>query len=236
MNRGLSGYIADPAGPRGISPASWLEKARLALLVIDVQNYITLPEYSGAWTAAGGDDYYYRRLHEEVLPNLLKLLAAFRGLGCLVLYTRIASLNENLRDVPGLARQVLAAGLRDLHGSPYHLLAGERAAQVDERLRPGPQDVVLLKTGSGAFCSANTDNVLRSNGVDRLVFAGGLTDACVSSSVREAYDRGYLCTIAEDACIAPSAEDHQAALRSLAKYYGWVTGTAEILARLGSEG
>jgi nicotinamidase-related amidase len=87
-----------------------------------------------------------------------------------------------------------------------------------------------------AFCSADTDNVLRSNGVDRLVFAGGLTDACVSSSVREAYDRGYLCTIAEDACIAPSAEDHQAALRSLAKYYGWVTGTAEILARLGREG
>jgi len=68
------------------------------------------------------------------------------------------------------------------------------------------------------------------------VFAGGLTDACVSSSVREAYDRGYLCTIAEDACIAPSAEDHQAALRSLAKYYGWVAGTAEILARLGSAG
>jgi len=83
-----------------------------------------------------------------VLPNLLRLLAAFRGLGCLVLYTRIASLNENLRDVPGLARQVLAGGLRDLHGSPYHLLAGERAAQADERLRPGPQDVVLPRAAA----------------------------------------------------------------------------------------
>jgi len=236
VNGGPSGYIADPAGHRGISPSSWLEKARLALLVIDVQNYITLPEYSGAWTAAGGDDYYYRRLQEVVLPNLQRLVAAFRRLACLVLYTRIASQNENLRDVPGLARQVLSGGLRDARGNPYRLLAGEHAAQVDERLRPGPRDVVLLKTGSGAFCSADTDNVLRANGVDRLVFAGGLTDACVSSSVREAYDRGYLSTIAEDACIAPSAEDHQAALRSLARYYGWVTSTAEILARLGAAG
>jgi nicotinamidase-related amidase len=64
------------------------------------------------------------------------------------------------------------------------------------------------------------------------VFTGGLTDACLASSVREGFDRGYLCTVAEDACLAPSAEDHEAALRSLRKYYAWVTGTAEILEAL----
>jgi nicotinamidase-related amidase len=228
-------FLTDPAGPRGIAAASWLERRRLALLVIDVQNYITLPEYRGDWTAAGGSSYYYRRAADVVLPNIARLLAAFRRLGCLVVYTRIASLNENLRDVPGLSRKVLAEELRDAGGKPYHLLAAERASQIDERIRPGPEDVVILKTGSGAFCSADADNVLRANGIARLVFSGGLTDACVSSSVREAFDRGYLCTVAEDACLTSSAEDHDAALRSLAKFYGWVTSTDEILGVLGAE-
>jgi nicotinamidase-related amidase len=77
--------------------------------------------------------------------------------------------------------------------------------------------------------------------------AGGLTDACVASSVREAFDRGYLCTVAEDACLSSSEEDHDAALRSLRssseedhdaalrslrKFYAWVTSTAEIISFL----
>jgi nicotinamidase-related amidase len=232
MSRGPYDFEPDASGPRGIARKSWLERARLALMVIDVQNYITLPEYSGVWTASGGDGYYYRRGLEVVLPNIQRLLDAFRKCGCLVVYTRIASLNANLRDVPGMARKVLAEETRDIHGRPYHLLEGERASQIDERIRPRPEDVVILKTASGAFCSADTDNVLRGNGVARLVFCGGLTDACVSSSAREAYDRGYLCTIAEDACLTSSAEDHQAALRSLDTFYGWVTSTTEIIAEM----
>jgi nicotinamidase-related amidase len=122
-------FVPDPSGPRGIAVASWLERERLAQMVIDAQNYITLPEYSGAWT--GENAYYYRRLSEVVLPNIQRLLSAFRRLGCLVVYTRIAALNENLRDVPGLARKVLAEELRDARGRPYHPLAGERASQID---------------------------------------------------------------------------------------------------------
>jgi nicotinamidase-related amidase len=68
------------------------------------------------------------------------------------------------------------------------------------------------------------------------MFCGGLTDACLSSSVREAYDRGYLCAVAEDACISPAAEDHEAALRSLGKFYGWVARTDELIAGMGSGG
>jgi nicotinamidase-related amidase len=225
-------FDTDPNGPRGIATSSWLEPGRLALLVIDVQNYITLPRYSGAWTADGGDAYYYPRLSGTVLPNLQRLIQAMHSLGRPVVYTRIASLNANLRDVPGLSRKVLAEEIRDVAGKPYHLHADEHASQIDERIAPEHRDLVICKTASGAFCSADTDSVLRNNGVSRLVVAGGLTDACVASTVREAFDRGYLCTLAEDACIAASAEDHDAALRSLRKFYAWVTDTNTILGLL----
>jgi nicotinamidase-related amidase len=225
-------FRTDPEGPHGIAVASWLESERVALMVIDVQNYITLPEYSGVWTAGGGDAYYYPRLMEVVLPNLRRLIGAFRTLRRLVVYTRIAALNANLLDVPGLSRKVLAEETRDIHGEPYHLYVDEQASQIDDRIKPTERDIVICKTASGAFCSADTDSILRNNGISRLVFSGGLTDACVASSVREAFDRGYLCTVAEDTCISSSEEDHDAALRSLRKFYAWVTSTAEIISVL----
>jgi nicotinamidase-related amidase len=225
-------YELDPQGPRGISKESWLSRDQLGLIVIDVQNYITLPRFSGAWTADGGDDYYYKRLNDVVLPNLLTLIGVFRRLGRPVVYTRIASANRNLLDVPGLARKVLGLETKDIEGKSYHLVRDEFASEIDARIAPQAGDVVVLKTGSGAFGCSDLDSVLRNNGISRLVFTGGLTDACVASSVRGAYDRGYLCTIAEDACITSSHEDHVAALRSLRKFFGWVTTTDEVVSRL----
>jgi ureidoacrylate peracid hydrolase len=227
-------FRLDPDGPRGIARASWLETGKLALMVIDVQNYITLPQFSGHWTADGGDDYYYTRAFDVVMPNIQKLVHAFHRLGRPVVYTRIASLNANLLDVPGLSRKVLAEETFDAQSKPYRLTFEALASQVDERLARAPEDIVICKTASGAFACADTDSILRNNGISRLVFTGGLTDACVASSVREAFDRGYLCTVAEDACLTSSAEDHEAALRSLAKFFGWVTSTREILAALDS--
>ncbi len=76
------------------------------------------------------------------------------------------------------------------------------------------------------------DLVLRSNNISRLVFTGGLTDACVSSSLRQAWDRGYLCSVAEDACIASNKDDHDAEIRILGKYYAWISSTEEIISGL----
>ena len=219
-------FKLDPAGPHGIALSSWLDRDSLALVVIDVQNYITLPRYSGKWTAAEGASYYYDRLRRIVLPNIQHLIASCRELGIVVCFTRIASCTENLDDVPGISRKVLAEELQDVDGNTYHLLEHEHASGIDERLMPEPTDLVILKTASGSLCSSNMEDQLRKRGLTALIITGGLTDACVSSTVRQAYDRGFLCTLVEDACITTSAEDHEAALRSIRKFYAWITDTA----------
>ena len=68
--------------------------------------------------------------------------------------------------------------------------------------------------------------------ISSLVFTGGITDACLSSSVRGAYDRGYLCTVVEDACISDIERDHLSAIRLLEKHYAWVTDTETVLGYL----
>jgi len=226
-------FKLDKNGPHGIHISSWLEKGKLALVVVDLQNYLTRKRYSGKWSSGGPDSGYYDRIDTEVIPNCQKLIKFFRKSNMSVVYTRIASLDRKLLDVPGMSRKVLAGELKDINGEPYHLYYEEDASQVDERISPQEGDVVVAKTSSGAFCSSGLDLVLRSNNISRLVFVGGMTDACLSSTVRGAYDRGYLSITAEDGCIAASEEDHRAAIRSLEKYYGWVTSTSNLLLNLG---
>jgi nicotinamidase-related amidase len=225
-------FIIDNNGPKGISIKSWLEKEKLALILIDVQNYITNKKYSGKWSSNSQDDYYYNRITKIVLPNIGKIIKKFRNLKLKIVYTRIASMNKNLSDVPGIGRKVLAEELMDAESNQYQLYYTEYAAMIDSKITPEKEDIVIIKSSSGAFCSSNMDLILRSNNISRLIFVGGLTDACVSSSVREAYDRGYLCTVIEDACIAPSKEDHSAALKSLDKYYAWVISTENLISNL----
>jgi nicotinamidase-related amidase len=227
-------FTLDDRGPHGIAVSSWLESGRLALIIVDVQHYITLPQYSGTWTAGGRSDYYYDRLEQVVLPNIGRLVARFRERGAPVVYTRIASGKTDLSDVRGVTKKVLVGELFDICGEQYHLLDGEHASQIDGRVSPAEGDLLISKTASGAFCSSDIDSQLNGRGLARLVFTGGLTDACVSSTVRQAYDLGYLCTVVEDACITSSAEDHEAALRSLKKFYAWVVTADDLLFHLSS--
>ena len=104
MNNLRFDFELDPDGPRGIALSSWLEKDSLALVVIDAQNFITLPRYSGIWTAAEGASYYYSRLQNTVLPTIQRLIAACRELDILVCFTRIAS----------------SAAQESEHNAPYH--------------------------------------------------------------------------------------------------------------------
>ena len=90
----------------------------------------------------------------------------------------------------------------------------EYASQIVEDLKPEAGDIVITKSSMSAFSSSDIDEILQNNGISCLVFSGGYTDACVDSTVRAAIDRGYLCTIAEDACISNIEEDHTAAFKN----------------------
>jgi nicotinamidase-related amidase len=226
-------FIKDKNGPHKIAEESYLEIDKLALMVIDMQNYMIDDIYAGKWSSRDSTDYYYKRAEKKVIPNTVKLIDYFRKKDLKVIYTRITSTNSSFADVPSTAKKNLVDEDNiDKNGKRWTLYSKDRASFIEKRLKPSPDDIVLFKGGSGAFCSSEMDLVLRSNNISRLIFTGGLTDACVSSTLRQAWDRGYLCTIAEDACIASCREDHDAEIRILGKYYAWVTSTVELLKKL----
>src|SRR3977135_1500705 len=60
-----------------------------------------------------------------------------------------------------------------------------------------------------AFPSTNLDFILRSKGIQTVVLAGFLTDVCVESTMRSAYERGFDVVTLKDctATLSQAAQD-----------------------------
>jgi ureidoacrylate peracid hydrolase len=187
---------------------------RSALLFVDVQNYNTRPdggEYKDAGltpeAAVARYAYFFKRLQETVIPNMQRLQKACRVKGVEVMYTVIESLTRDGRD-----RSL------DYKITGFNVPKGAWDAQVLSEISPLEDEIVFSKTSSSAFISTNIHYVLGNLGIDFLIVSGLLTDQCVSSTVRDACDLGYLVTLITDACTTYSQERHDTSCSHIKGY------------------
>ncbi len=198
--------------------------AQTALLVIDVQNYTM--EDGGEYVGMDRDEverkygFFFREMRGRAIPNMQKLLAVSRGAGIEVVYTVMASLTEDGRDLS-----------LDYKISGLFCPKSSRDAQVLDEVAPHGDEIVLTKTSSSVFISTNIHYVLGNLGKKQIIIAGALTDQCVDSAVRDACDLGYLVTLVTDACATQSQVRHESSLANNAGYCRQVT-TAALLAEI----
>ena len=184
---------------------------RTCLLLVDVQNYSWNPD------VARQSPYFDAQVRDVVVPNLRRLIAAFRDAGAEVMYTVIENLTKDGRD-----RSL------DYKICEYFVAKGSWDAKVLDALAPGDDEIVLPKTSSGVFNSTNIEYLLRNIGIDTLVVTGFLTDQCVDMAVRDAADRGFYPVCVADACATHSQARHDNALGAFGGYCRTMT-TAELL-------
>ena len=188
--------------------------AETALLFVDVQNLNARPD-GGVYQSRGLDptgalekyDYYFNRLKTNALPNMASLQSAFRTAGAEVMYTVIENLTLDGRD-----RSL------DYKLSGFNVPKGSRDARVVSEISPGADEMVFPKTSSSVFISTNLHYILGNLGVRYLVVCGMLTDQCISSTVRDACDLGYLVTLVTDACATYTPERHRSAIEHIRGY------------------
>lgn len=187
------------------------DPVRTALLLVDVQNEVWQPGMSTT------HPYFHSRVSDTVLPNLKRLIQAFRACSAEVMYTVMESLTADGRD-----RSL------DYKLSRFFVAKGSWEAQVLSGVEPGEDDICLPKSSSGVFNSTIIEYLLRNIGIDTLVVTGFLTDQCVDHAVRDAADRGFYPVCVADACATHSVERHEQALQAFSGYCRTVT-TAEYL-------
>lgn len=147
---------------------------------------------------------------EAVIDNTASLLAALRGAGMPVIYTRHVNAADGSDLPPG---EPVDAG-----GRPASYRAGTRQVEILQRLAPRPTDYVLDKTRYSAFHRSELDALLRRLGIRKLVVSGVLTDVCVLATVLDAFALGYQVALIADACTATTQAAHYAALLILANW------------------
>ena len=178
-----------------------IRKGRAALLIIDVQNGTFGP------AEARSKPEFHAIASTRVIPNIKRLLDAFRAARLEVVYTVIESLTQDGRD-----RSL------DYKLSGFNFAKGSWESRVVEAIAPQGDEIVLPKTSSSLFNSTNFDYLLRNIGIEDVFVTGFLTDQCVDHTVRDGADRGYYMTCVHDACAAETKARHEAALEGFRGY------------------
>ena len=105
------------------------------------------------------------------------------------------------------------------------LVRGEYGHDIVDSLKPLTDEPVVDKPGKGAFYATDLDAILAHRGMRQLVVCGVTTEVCVTTTVREANDRGYDCLVLEDCVASYFPEFHDMALRMIKAQggiFGWI--------------
>lgn len=175
-----------------------MDPRKTALVLIEFQNDFTTP---------GGT------LHEAVKPvmdrtnmlqNTVETVARARQQGAKIVFVPIS----------------FAEGYGELRAEPYGILKGvvdsgsfkkgQWGSEIVDVLKPQRGDLIVEgKRGLCGFESTNLEFILRSHGITDIALAGFLTNCCVESTMRVAYEKGYNVVTLTDCTAALSQEEQE---------------------------
>ncbi len=199
-----------------------LDPSETALVLIEFQNDFT--------TEGGVFHGAVQTVMEqnEMLPKAAALVEKARARGVTVMHAPIT----------------FAKGYNEISQHPYGILAGvvdnsafvkgEWGAEFSDAIPISEEDIIVEgKRGLDTFASTNIDFMLRSKGIKNVILAGFLTNCCVESTMRTAYENGFNVVTVTDCCAAVSPEQHEAAIEFDFPMFSHPMTQAEVLENLG---
>jgi len=168
-----------------------------ALVLIEFQNDFT----SEGGTLHGAVKGVMDSTH--MLANTVETVKRARELGASIVFMPISFTDD----------------YHELAPNPYGILKGvvdsksfrkgTWGAEIVDVLKPQPEDIIVEgKRGLCGFASTNLDFILRSRGIQTVALGGFLTNVCVESTMRTAYEKGYDVITLKD-CTAATSEEEQ---------------------------
>jgi len=173
---------------------------------------LVLIEYQNDFTTEGGT------LHDAVkgvmdetgmLENSRRLVDEARKAGATIIHAPIsfAPGYGELGDpdkVYGILKGVIDSN---------SFVKGTWGVEICDEMAPQEGDIVVEgKRGLDTFATTNIDFILRSRGIETVALGGFLTNCCVESTMRTAYEKGYDVITLTDCTAATSDEEQQAAV------------------------
>ena len=118
-------------------------------------------------------------------------------------------------------------------------LPGTVGADINEMVAPQAGEHLVVKNFPNSFRDTTLLNILQKQQIKSLVICGAMSHMCIDATTRAAFDLGFDCKLAEDACATrdltfkgktiKASEVHAAFMAALAAPYAHVVSTAELI-------
>ncbi|KAL8825688.1 MAG: hypothetical protein Q9170_007695 [Blastenia crenularia] len=180
---------------------------KTALLIVDMQKVFT-------------------SMTHTCLPNILKLTSHFHTHTLPLIFTQHGHTKAEL--TPPLLNQLVKRW-----GPSGSIAKGSQDWELMPDIAKAAQDYPIIhKNTYDAFINTNLAEVLEEKGIERVVVCGVMTDCCVDTTSRSAFNRGYETWLVADACGTASKKQHEAGLNGFGYAFGELLETAEVIERI----
>jgi ureidoacrylate peracid hydrolase len=163
---------------------------------------------------------------QNTIPNAVKLAEGARNKGALVIHSPFVFNEKYFEDhqMQGIVKAVA-------DGDAFR--EETWGAEIIDELKPQEGDKIV--GGKCTLCGFNKttlDELLKEGNIKNVVIGGFLTNFCVESTARTAYDKGYGVTIMKDATAATSEEEQNHAEAKIFPLLGQTLSVDQFLEQL----
>ena len=210
-----------------------IEPDTTALVVIDVQGYVIDAEEHLAHTVQRHSPKLQEAFLERVeimIANIERLLKTFRDRNRRVFFTRHGAQTRDGGDLVVRRRGREEIALASTEEESGHMAGkGDPAYEIDARVAPQPNEMILDKNTSSAFHTTPIDLYLRNMKVETVVLTGVAADQCVLATAIDAADRGFHVIIASDAVANLDPGSAEATQILFGRVWGYVMSTDDVI-------
>lgn len=168
-----------------------------ALIVIDVQNF-------------------FADVIEHAVTKIMGLDCLFKMYSHPVIYTQHGHTQEELT-------HPFTNQLVKKWGAEGSIARGSPDWEIVPNLQICTKDCAIVqKSTYDAFIGTELEDLLEERGVKRVVVVGCMTDCCVDTTARGAFNRGFETWIVENACGSANQTQHEAGLKAFGFAFGKV--------------
>jgi len=192
---------------------------RLALLVIDVQNYM-VAEPSAVYPSACGD------AGGPAVARIANLIRLCRTSGVPIVYSRLAY------RVDGLDLGMMGAKRSLDNGVEGWCFEGTAGVDFVDAVAPRESDIIITKTRASAFFGTPLASLLSWHAIDSVLVVGGSTSNCVRATAVDASALGYRVGVVEDCVFDRFQLSHEVALFDLQRLHADVMTSADVAERI----
>ncbi|MFT7576524.1 MAG: maleamate amidohydrolase [Alphaproteobacteria bacterium] len=181
---------------------------RPAVIVIDFVN---------AYTTKGAS--FFGQGVVDAVDHSVPLLAAARTAKVPIIYTKV------LYHPSGMDGGLFVKKVPALRA----LVAGEPLAEIDSKITPEPEDLVIVKNYPSCFFGTTLQSTLMGLGIDTLVLIGCSTSGCVRAAAIDAIQYGYRVIVPRECAGDRHDAPHDANLFDINAKYGDVVPKAKVI-------